>query len=269
MTEQKSALSDNIKLTDLRRASDVTNDSGRGSVCETSPHNGNNGHSNNEETSDDNVVNSKRLSLSADTSGYLQVPHSDANAKSPSSIENGTEQPEKESGTSLTDANNSSLLSSSPIPLPSSPKNSQSGSPGKQHSPSSSPGHSPESRSPEFSSSLFSSSSPSPKHKPIPDRPVTPGTLSSYARTKHAPKIVYSHSEDRLTIPDGSRPICPSLPYSPYQSPSGSPRGSPRLRRQPTRETRSLSISDSDGYTQLNQYKLKDEIGKVGCFCFL
>jgi hypothetical protein len=49
--------------------------------------------------------------------------------------------------------------------------------------------------------------------------------------------------------------------YSPYSSPSGSP----RLRRQPTKETRRLSISGYGqmGYIQLNQYKLKDEIGKV------
>ena len=36
-----------------------------------------------------------------------------------------------------------------------------------------------------------------------------------------------------------------------------------RLKRQPTKETRTCSVSDSDGYTQLNQYRLKDEIGKV------
>ena len=79
-------------------------------------------------------------------------------------------------------------------------------------------------------------------------------------RTRHAPQIIYSYSEDRLLASDaGSRPICPGLPYSPY----GSPSGSPRLQRQPTRETRRLSITDSDGYTVLNQYKLKDEIGKV------
>ena len=80
-------------------------------------------------------------------------------------------------------------------------------------------------------------------------------------RTKHAPKIMYSHSEDKLmTSADSIRPICPSLPYSPYASPSSSP----RLQRQPTRETRRLSFTESgDGWTQLNQYKLKDEIGKV------
>ena len=37
-----------------------------------------------------------------------------------------------------------------------------------------------------------------------------------------------------------------------------------RSRRKPTTETRRLSITDSIGYVQLNQYKLKDEIGKVG-----
>lgn len=47
------------------------------------------------------------------------------------------------------------------------------------------------------------------------------------------------------------------------KSPYGSPSSSPRLRRQPTRETRSCSISDGDGYIQLNQYQLKDQIGKV------
>lgn len=100
------------------------------------------------------------------------------------------------------------------------------------------------------------------------DRKVSSSSASSQPksqrtaspRTKRAPQIIYSHSEDKLTTTESSRPICPSLPYSPY----GSPCGSPRLRRQPTRETRSLSITDGDGYTQLNQYKLKDEIGKVG-----
>ena len=86
-----------------------------------------------------------------------------------------------------------------------------------------------------------------------------------FARTRHAPKVVYSHSEDRVkTSAAEVRPIVPSLPYSPY----GSPASSPRLQRQPTRETRRLSITESEGWTQLNQYKLKDEIGKVcaiGC----
>lgn len=74
-----------------------------------------------------------------------------------------------------------------------------------------------------------------------------------------APNLVYSHSQDRLIAGEGSRPIVPSLPFSPSSSPSGSPRS----RRVPTRETRQLSIVDSGKYTQLNQYRLKDDIGKV------
>lgn len=83
---------------------------------------------------------------------------------------------------------------------------------------------------------------------------------SPYLRTRHAPKVVYSNSEDRVkTSAEEVRAIVPALPYSPY----GSPAGSPRLQRQPTRETRRLSITENEGgWTQLNQYKLKDEIGK-------
>ncbi|XP_074643752.1 calcium/calmodulin-dependent protein kinase kinase 1-like [Tubulanus polymorphus] len=67
---------------------------------------------------------------------------------------------------------------------------------------------------------------------------------------QHINKIMYSHSEDRLSHRAGR-----TIQYD-------SPTASPRLRRQPTKESRSVSISDADGYTQLNQYKLKDEIGK-------
>lgn len=73
---------------------------------------------------------------------------------------------------------------------------------------------------------------------------------------RNAPKILYSCSEDS------------SLTHrrlSPYSSPTASP----RLRRQPTMETRRISVSDGgDGFIQLNQYKLKDEIGKV-IICYL
>ncbi|XP_041348459.1 calcium/calmodulin-dependent protein kinase kinase 1-like [Gigantopelta aegis] len=90
----------------------------------------------------------------------------------------------------------------------------------------------------------------------------TPSETAEYslngANTKRAPKIVYSYSEDRLRTSDARRPIFPSLPFSPY----GSPTTSPRLRRQPTLETHRVSVSDIDGYIQLNQYTLKDEIGK-------
>ncbi|XP_059155965.1 calcium/calmodulin-dependent protein kinase kinase 1-like isoform X2 [Physella acuta] len=88
---------------------------------------------------------------------------------------------------------------------------------------------------------------------------ISPSATSAPVNVRRAPKIVYSHSEDRLTASSGHhRAIIPSLPYSPY----GSPTTSPRLRRQPTMETHRVSVSDADGYTQLNQYKLKDEIGK-------
>ena len=72
---------------------------------------------------------------------------------------------------------------------------------------------------------------------------------------KYAPKIYYSQSEDS-TLSNRHR----------KQSPYSSPTASPRLRRQPTMETRRISLTGSaGGYTQLNQYHLKEEIGKV-CF---
>jgi len=88
---------------------------------------------------------------------------------------------------------------------------------------------------------------------------------SLLSRTKLAPKVIYSHSEDRITTSPEVRPIIPSLPYSPY----GSPGSSPRLHRQPTKETRRLSITENEGWTQLNQYRLKDEIGKVLTYFYL
>ncbi|XP_078126882.1 calcium/calmodulin-dependent protein kinase kinase 2 isoform X2 [Sander vitreus] len=54
------------------------------------------------------------------------------------------------------------------------------------------------------------------------------------------------------------RYIYPSLPYSPITS----PHSSPRLPRRPTVESHSVSITDLEDCVQLNQYKLKDEIGK-------
>ncbi|XP_075935834.1 calcium/calmodulin-dependent protein kinase kinase 2 isoform X3 [Anarhichas minor] len=55
------------------------------------------------------------------------------------------------------------------------------------------------------------------------------------------------------------RYIYPSLPYSPITS----PHSSPRLPRRPTVESHSVSITDLQDCVQLNQYKLKDEIGKA------
>ncbi|XP_067339926.1 calcium/calmodulin-dependent protein kinase kinase 2 isoform X1 [Channa argus] len=54
------------------------------------------------------------------------------------------------------------------------------------------------------------------------------------------------------------RYIYPSLPYSPITS----PHSSPHLPRRPTVESHSVSITDLQDCVQLNQYKLKDEIGK-------
>ena len=72
---------------------------------------------------------------------------------------------------------------------------------------------------------------------------------SNLKTAKHTPRIMFSHSVDLLV---------------PNQQVSGERRrSSPRLRRHPTRETQHLLISDGTGFVQLNQYKLKDEIGKV------
>uniref|UniRef100_A0A8C9Q269 Calcium/calmodulin dependent protein kinase kinase 2 n=1 Tax=Spermophilus dauricus TaxID=99837 RepID=A0A8C9Q269_SPEDA len=52
--------------------------------------------------------------------------------------------------------------------------------------------------------------------------------------------------------------IYPSLPYSPVSS----PQSSPRLPRRPTVESHHVSITGMQDCVQLNQYTLKDEIGK-------
>ncbi|XP_061197080.1 calcium/calmodulin-dependent protein kinase kinase 1-like isoform X1 [Saccostrea echinata] len=70
-----------------------------------------------------------------------------------------------------------------------------------------------------------------------------------FPHQRNVPRIAYSLSEETLGVNrlGGGR----------------SPQGSPRLRRQPTMETSSFSVVDgADGYVQLNQYKLKNEIGK-------
>lgn len=85
------------------------------------------------------------------------------------------------------------------------------------------------------------------------DSTVHHGCSSRGLHIKYAPKIYYSQSEDS-TLSNRHRK------HSPYSSPTASP----RLQRQPTMETRRISLTDSaDGYTQLNQYRLKEEIGKV------
>ncbi|XP_065595258.1 calcium/calmodulin-dependent protein kinase kinase 2 isoform X2 [Cyrtonyx montezumae] len=67
-----------------------------------------------------------------------------------------------------------------------------------------------------------------------------------------------SHSVRSPGSGDSERFIYPSLPYSPVTS----PHSSPRLPRRPTVESNRVSITGLQDCVQLNQYKLKDEIGK-------
>ena len=60
-----------------------------------------------------------------------------------------------------------------------------------------------------------------------------------------------------------SATVIDSVTSSPVAFENSSKESPVRLKRQPTKETRKCSVSDSEGYTQLNQYRLKDEIGKV------
>ncbi|XP_026995844.1 calcium/calmodulin-dependent protein kinase kinase 2 isoform X2 [Tachysurus fulvidraco] len=76
-------------------------------------------------------------------------------------------------------------------------------------------------------------------------------------------KLSLQERSHTLSSPCGSpglngRYIYPSLPYSPITS----PHSSPRLPRRPTVESHRVSITDLQDCVQLNQYKLKDEIGK-------
>lgn len=87
--------------------------------------------------------------------------------------------------------------------------------------------------------------------------------------------VVHNHSsvvakdgvlEIKGTVPklqtgDQSRPIYPSLNFSPYASPFSSPRSG--RKRAPLRESRRVSIEQNGSFLFLNQYKLMDEIGQV------
>uniref|UniRef100_A0A4W4GK74 Protein kinase domain-containing protein n=1 Tax=Electrophorus electricus TaxID=8005 RepID=A0A4W4GK74_ELEEL len=83
-------------------------------------------------------------------------------------------------------------------------------------------------------------------------------------------KLSLQERSQTLSSPCGSpgingRYIYPSLPYSPITS----PHSSPRLPRRPTVESHRVSITDLQDCVQLNQYKLKDEIGKVFLFSII
>uniref|UniRef100_A0A8B9GB02 calcium/calmodulin-dependent protein kinase n=1 Tax=Amazona collaria TaxID=241587 RepID=A0A8B9GB02_9PSIT len=88
----------------------------------------------------------------------------------------------------------------------------------------------------------------------------------------HEPRAKLHLSGRKLSLQERSQParspgssdspnerfIYPSLPYSPVTS----PHSSPRLPRRPTVESNRVSITGLQDCVQLNQYKLKDEIGK-------
>ncbi|XP_053135430.1 calcium/calmodulin-dependent protein kinase kinase 2 isoform X3 [Hemicordylus capensis] len=76
-------------------------------------------------------------------------------------------------------------------------------------------------------------------------------------------KLSLQERSPSLQSPGGNvgmngRYIYPSLPYSPVTS----PHSSPRLPRRPTIESHRVSITGLQDCVQLNQYTLKDEIGK-------
>ncbi|XP_029108646.1 calcium/calmodulin-dependent protein kinase kinase 2 isoform X2 [Scleropages formosus] len=100
---------------------------------------------------------------------------------------------------------------------------------------------------------------------PEPAAPPLPGVQESRARLSLSDrKLSLQERPPPATSPCGSpglmngRYIYPSLPYSPITS----PHSSPRLPRRPTVESHRVSITDLQDCVQLNQYKLKDEIGK-------
>ncbi|XP_005875484.1 PREDICTED: calcium/calmodulin-dependent protein kinase kinase 2 isoform X2 [Myotis brandtii] len=64
--------------------------------------------------------------------------------------------------------------------------------------------------------------------------------------------------QERSQLDANGRCIHPAQPSSPV----GSPQSSPRLPRRPTVESRHVSITGMQDCVQLNQYTLKDEIGK-------
>ncbi|KAL4609576.1 calcium/calmodulin-dependent protein kinase kinase 2-like [Arapaima gigas] len=100
---------------------------------------------------------------------------------------------------------------------------------------------------------------------PEPAAPPLPGVQESRARLSLSDrKLSLQERPLPATSPCGSpglmngRYIYPSLPYSPITS----PHSSPRLPRRPTVESHRVSITDLQNCVQLNQYILKDEIGK-------
>lgn len=116
----------------------------------------------------------------------------------------------------------------------------------------------PELVPPEFLPSPRLQRSPSPQRPPPDSPPPEAAGAGDLQRRRRLPRITYSMSQDsHLVGPGPERALYPALPYSPFSSPSSSP----RLGRS-IRESRRVSIEAHKGYTQLNQYRLKEEIGQ-------
>uniref|UniRef100_G1PV77 calcium/calmodulin-dependent protein kinase n=1 Tax=Myotis lucifugus TaxID=59463 RepID=G1PV77_MYOLU len=86
-----------------------------------------------------------------------------------------------------------------------------------------------------------------------PEGPLDPG---SQARPHLSSRKL--SLQERSQLDANGRCIHPAQPSSPV----GSPQSSPRLPRRPTVESRHVSITGLQDCVQLNQYTLKDEIGK-------
>lgn len=96
------------------------------------------------------------------------------------------------------------------------------------------------------------------------------GPVRTFARCgrNSVPRISYSKSRDTHTVlcsGGEGRPIYPSLPFSPFCSPSSSP----RLPRHQPRESRKVIFESRADYEQLNHYRLKGEIGQVSGFILM
>lgn len=95
---------------------------------------------------------------------------------------------------------------------------------------------------------------------------LTPPTRASAVGrswSKSPPRSGIAHLVAAGSVDGPRRQIYPNFPFSPYASPSSSPTMS---RRRPLRDTHAVSVEWRDGYTQLNQYKLKEDIGQVKNF---
>uniref|UniRef100_A0A3B3T388 calcium/calmodulin-dependent protein kinase n=1 Tax=Paramormyrops kingsleyae TaxID=1676925 RepID=A0A3B3T388_9TELE len=106
---------------------------------------------------------------------------------------------------------------------------------------------------------MDSSVSPEPVAPPLPGAQEVRSRLSLSNRKLSLQERPHAASSPCSSPgPTNGRYIYPSLPYSPITS----PHSSPRLPRRPTVESHRVSITNLQDCVQLNQYKLKDEIGK-------